>query len=98
MGSGIAFACARGRNLGCCAREGSEKTQNIVEERIMLSRAAALSRRGVRLGHTMSKDKYTQSPESFEKVLSTFKKYRACAVLRTPKAEQVKSEMYVWAC
>ena len=28
-----------------------------------------------------------RTPESFSKVLSTFKKYKACAVLRTPKAE-----------
>merc|ERR1719428_2542426 len=35
----------------------------------------------------MSKDAYTKSPESFDAVLATFKKHRACAVLRTPKAE-----------
>ena len=30
---------------------------------------------------------YKQTPESFQKVLDTFKKHRACAVLRTPTAE-----------
>merc|ERR1719428_2652255 len=35
----------------------------------------------------MSKDAYTKSPESFDAVLATFKKHRACAVLRTPTAE-----------
>merc|ERR1719217_151704 len=36
---------------------------------------------------TMKSAAYMKSPESFQKVLDTFKKYRACAVLRTPKAE-----------
>ena len=34
-----------------------------------------------------------KSPESMEKVMETFKKYRACAVLRTPKAEQCAPAM-----
>merc|ERR1719486_1877290 len=41
----------------------------------------------------MSKDAYTKSPESFDAVLATFKKHRACAVLRTPKAEQAPPAM-----
>jgi len=45
------------------------------------SRVAALGRRG------LATDAYSKSPESFQKVLDTFKKYRACAVLRTPSAE-----------
>ena len=41
----------------------------------------------------MSKDAYTRSPESFDAVLATFKQHRACAVLRTPKAEQAPPAM-----
>merc|ERR1712176_967846 len=52
----------------------------------MLGRLTRLAR--ARSAHTMSKDAYSRSPESFQGVLDTFKKYRACAVLRTPKAEQ----------
>ena len=48
--------------------------------------ALSLSRRA-RMAHTMSADAYTKSPDSFKKVLDTFKMHRACAVLRTPKAE-----------
>jgi len=59
----------------------------------MLSRIAAASSRNVRRAHTMSNDAYTKSPESFQKVLDTFKKYRACAVLRTPKEEQCAPAM-----
>ena len=60
---------------------------------VMLSRIAAASSRNVRRAHTMSNDAYTKSPESFQKVLDTFKKYRACAVLRTPKEEQCAPAM-----
>jgi len=35
----------------------------------------------------LATDAYSKSPESFQKVLDTFKQYKACAVLRTPKAE-----------
>ena len=62
----------------------------------MLARASALARRSASLSrsaHTMSNDAYTRSPESFTKVLDTFKKYRACAVLRTPKLEQCAPAM-----
>merc|ERR1719453_408255 len=62
----------------------------------MFSRAASLAARRTALArsaHTMSKDAYTKSPESFDAVLATFKKYRACAVLRTPKAEQAPPAM-----
>ena len=61
----------------------------------MLSRASNLARRAsnLRSAHTMANDAYTKSPESFTNVLSTFKKHRACAVLRTPKAEQCPPAM-----
>ena len=59
----------------------------------MLSRIASAAGRNVRRAHTMSNDAYTKSPESFQKVLDTFKKYRACAVLRTPKEEQCAPAM-----
>lgn len=59
----------------------------------MLSRIASAGSRNVRRAHTMSNDAYTKSPESFQKVLDTFKKYRACAVLRTPKEEQCAPAM-----
>merc|ERR1719217_1529877 len=42
---------------------------------------------------TMKSAAYMKSPESVEKVMETFKKYRACAVLRTPKAEQCAPAM-----
>merc|ERR1719310_2151604 len=51
----------------------------------MLSRASAALRLSGRRG--LATDAYAKSPESFQKVLDTFKKHRACAVLRTPKAE-----------
>lgn len=58
----------------------------------MLSRRAASSfGRLARSAHTMGgpwKDAYSKSPESATAVLETFAKYKACAVLRTPKAEQ----------
>ena len=41
----------------------------------------------------LATDAYTKSPESYQGVLDTFKKYRACAVLRTPKAEQCAPAM-----
>merc|ERR1740138_1939001 len=59
----------------------------------MLSRIASAGSRNVRRAHTMANDSYTKSPESYAKVLSTFKKYRACAVLRTPKLEQCAPAM-----
>jgi len=37
---------------------------------------------------SMSTNPYMMSPASAQAVMDTFKKYRACAVLRTPKAEQ----------
>ena len=51
----------------------------------MLARCATLLR--PRAARGLATDSYCKSPESFTKVLDTFKKYRACAVLRTPKAE-----------
>ena len=59
----------------------------------MLSRASLLTRRASRSAHTMSGDSYTQPAASMTKVLDTFKKHRACAVLRTPKAEQCPPAM-----
>jgi len=59
----------------------------------MLRNAAFRSLSRVRHGHTMSKDAYTKSSESFQTVLDTFVKYRACAVLRTPKAEMCAPAM-----
>uniref|UniRef100_A0A7S0P0F2 2-dehydro-3-deoxyphosphogluconate aldolase n=1 Tax=Calcidiscus leptoporus TaxID=127549 RepID=A0A7S0P0F2_9EUKA len=59
----------------------------------MLARLSCSLARSARSAHTMSKDAYTRSPESFQSVLDTFKKYRACAVLRTPKAEQCAPAM-----
>ena len=53
----------------------------------MLGRSMQTARRGFRTAA------YMKSPESMEKVMETFKKYRACAVLRTPKAEQCAPAM-----
>ena len=63
---------------------------------MLTSATAALrstSRLGARQMHRMSKDAYSKSPDSFQKVLDTFKQHRACAVLRTPKAEQCPPAM-----
>jgi len=38
-------------------------------------------------------DAYMKTPESFQKVLQTFKQHRACAVLRTPTAEAAPKAM-----
>ena len=63
----------------------------------MLTRAAAAIRtartaRSMSLAH--GKDPaYMKTPESFQKVLDTFAKYRACAVLRTPTAEAAPKAM-----
>jgi len=63
----------------------------------MLSRAASTIRtarsvRSMSLAH--GKDPaYMKTPESFQKVLDTFKKYRACAVLRTPTSEACPKAM-----
>jgi 2-dehydro-3-deoxyphosphogluconate aldolase/(4S)-4-hydroxy-2-oxoglutarate aldolase len=54
------------------------------------SRSTALfgaARRGMRT------EAYMKSPESFQKVLDTFKARRACAVLRTPTAEAAPKAM-----
>jgi len=62
----------------------------------MFAKTASLARRGsmlARNAHRMSGDSYMQSTASFEKVLATFKQHRACAVLRTPKAEQCAPAM-----
>ena len=37
---------------------------------------------------TLASGAYKQTPASAQKVMDTFAKYKACAVLRTPKAEQ----------
>ena len=42
---------------------------------------------------TMKSAAYMKSPESVTKVMDTFAKYKACAVLRTPKAEQCAPAM-----
>ena len=63
----------------------------------MLTRAATAIRtartaRSMSLAH--GKDPaYMKTPESFQKVLDTFAKYRACAVLRTPTAEAAPKAM-----
>merc|ERR1719171_335423 len=54
------------------------------------SRSAALFRTARR---GMATDSYMKTPESFQKVLDTFKKHRACAVLRTPTAEAAPPAM-----
>jgi Entner-Doudoroff aldolase len=46
----------------------------------LLRTASRTARRG------LATDAYTKSPESYQKVLDTFKQHRACAVLRTPTA------------
>jgi len=51
----------------------------------MLSRVANLSRFSGRRG--LATNAYMKTPESYQKVLDTFKKHRACAVLRTPTRE-----------
>ena len=55
----------------------------------MMLRSSAAFRSALRVNASrgLATGAYTKSPESFQKVLDTFKKYRACAVLRTPKAE-----------
>ena len=56
--------------------------------RSSLSRATNLARtRGFKT------EAYCQSPAAMQKVLDTFAKYKACAVLRTPKAEQCAPAM-----
>lgn len=59
----------------------------------MLARTSRTLAARARAAHTMSKDAYSRTPESFQAVLDTFKVHRACAVLRTPKAEQCAPAM-----
>ena len=42
---------------------------------------------------TLASGAYKKTPESAQKVMDTFAKYKACAVLRTPKAEQCAPAM-----
>jgi len=42
---------------------------------------------------TLTSGAYKQTPASSQKVMDTFAKYKACAVLRTPKAEQCAPAM-----
>ena len=42
---------------------------------------------------TLASGAYKQTPASAQKVMDTFAKYKACAVLRTPKAEQCAPAM-----
>ena len=42
---------------------------------------------------TLASGTYKKTPESAQKVMDTFAKYKACAVLRTPKAEQCAPAM-----
>ena len=77
-------------------RTPSPRSTNLALQK-MLTRAAAAIRtartaRSMSLAH--GKDPaYMKTPESFQKVLDTFAKYRACAVLRTPTAEAAPKAM-----
>ena len=62
----------------------------------MLARSALRLRQPCS-SRSMSTNPYMRTPESAQKVMDTFKKYRACAVLRTPKENQCAPAMQVGA-